>query len=297
MPAAPAAPAAPVGGFQLPDLGPAPNPEDPQYADAPGKAKYQVDAAEYAHKQEIHQNFADLDAMFTKLHPHRNFQQEYEEQVAAQKQHEGEREKPEGWKRGLLALGDMNPAVQQSGRSGLGEYDQNLAARNARADNSFAARMILKQKMHEGNAEQAQAEGNWKLALKEKEAAAQAEITNTHLTHAQEMERTGAIIAGQNQRAKMRADTMYQSAMLRAQSMTSHMNQSTANIFMKEIAKHLASRGLDGKDLTKTYDPIDLDTLSNEFQDIADRVQHPGAAHNQPAAKAPAKAAGAKEDF
>jgi hypothetical protein len=196
----------------------------------------------------------------------------------------------------------MNPAVKQSGRSGLADYDQQLAERNARADNSFSAQMVLKQKMHEAKAAEAEAKGNWRVALSEKEKAQAAEVGNQHLTHAQEEQRTHEVIAGQNQRAKMRGDTMYQSALLRAQSMSSRLNPTGQQMFMKAVAEHLAKRGIDGKDLTKTYDPVDLDSLSEEFhtmledEEAREKGQTP-AKHTQAAGTPKAKSTGAKEKF
>jgi hypothetical protein len=290
-------------GFQLPELI-EPDPNDPKYKGEGGKDQYAVDKAEHDHRVMIHQNAIDLDALFQKMHPGRDFQGEYEAEVKAMKEHEANREKPEGWKRGLLALGDMNPAVKQSGRSGLADYDQQLAERNARADNSFSAQMVLKQKMHEAKAAEAEAKGNWRVALSEKEKAAMAEASNQHIANAQSEQRTHEVIAGQNQRARMRGDTMVQSAQIRANTIANAhgLTGSRRDKFLDYVGKELARRGIEGKDLTKTYDPLDLDALAEDYSRVATELEH-GPTDTAPAKHTPkagtpqVKPSGAKEKF
>ena len=303
---APAAPAAPqptaasadgtsvARGFTLPDLGPAPDPNAPQYADEAGKQAYADDLAAYQHKQEIHQNFMDLDAIFQKLHPQRDFQGEYAQEVAAQQQHEGERPHPNGLARAALALGDMNPAVKESN---LATYDKGMAEAQSASDKSFTQRMMLRQKMHEQAAEQAMSEGNWKKALAENEKLALLKADEDTLKHKRDMEKTNATIKGANTRAQIRADALQTSAHIRAAAIAQQhgLKGAAEATFLKEAAKQLA-KFVGPQDLNKTYDMADLDTITSAYEDLAEQLAHPGT-HTPKPAGTPAPKSTEKEQF
>lgn len=293
------APTAPKG-FSLPDLGPGPDPNDPQYADAAGQQKYATDLADFQHKQEIHQHFADLDSMFQKLHPQRDFRGEYEQELAEQSKQSESAPQASGLARAALALGDFNPATQKEGRSGLAEYDKNIADQQASHSKVFSQRMILRQKMHEQAAEEAEKAGNWRKALAEREKAALMAADSASLAHKRDMEKTGEVIKGQNQRAQIRADALRNTAELRMQSIGSRLEPSLRTIFLKEAAKKLAEF-LGPEALNKTYDRDEaLGNLVEEFEALSDALEHkqpkttvPGTVKTAPAPKAK----GGLEDF
>jgi hypothetical protein len=260
-------------GFQLPDLGPGPDANAPEYQGDEGKKKYESDLRDYQHKQDIHQAFTDLDKTFTEANPTRDYQKEYQDQVAMLKAHEAERPQGSNLARAALALGDFNPAVQQSGRSNLDTYNANVESDAQRSDASFAQRMMLKQKMHESAAADAAQQGNWKKALAENEKAALLKADTEALQHKYEMEKTTATQTGANERAQIRADAMKKVAQTRAGAIASAhgLSGSFMTTFEKEAAKQVAKL-LGPQDLTKEYTQADLDGLTTYLEGIAEML-------------------------
>ncbi len=273
-PAPAAAPAPAKGapkGFSLPDLGPAPNPSDPQYQGEEGQKKLAEDLTDYQHKQDIHQAFTDLDKVYAEAHPQRNFQQEYLDEIRMQQEHEKSRPQGSGLARAALALGDFNPAVQQSGRSNLTDYNARVSEAQGESDKGFSQRMTLRLKMHEAAAAEAQTQGNWKKALAENEKAALLAADAATLAHRRDMEKTRAVIEGQNTRANIRADAMERTAKMRAQTIAAGhgLSGSFLSAFEKEAAKAVAKL-LGPRDLTKEYTPADVESISIYLENLAE---------------------------
>lgn len=258
-------------GWMLPDIGPAPDPNLPEYQDEEGKKRFKTLSDEYAHKQDIHQAYQDLEKVYRELHPARDFEKEYRELVAMQKQHEEERPRGSGLARAALALGDFNPAVQQSGRSGLSEYNQRVEREGQRADTGFAQRLALRMKSHEAAAEQAEAAGNWKKALAEREKAALLKADEDALKHKRDIEKETVKQEAATERAKIRRDAAEKTARIRANAIASGhgLTGSFLATFQKEAAKAVA-KFLGPRDILKDYTMTDLDTMTGYLENLAE---------------------------
>lgn len=258
-------------GFSLPELGPAPDANAPEFQGETGKKKYEMAAAEYQHKQDIHQAFADLDKVYTEAHPQRDFQKEFTESRAMQAQHDAERPKGNNLARAALALGDFNPAVQQSGRSNLDTYNQGVEKAGHKSDQGFSQRMTLRLKMHEQSAADAEAKGNWKKALAEQEKLALLKNDSEAIAHKRDMEKEEAKLAGSETRANIRADAMQRAAKIRSSVIGSSHGLSGTFLatFEKEAAKSVAKL-LGPHDLTKEYTQADLDSMTNYIEQLAE---------------------------
>lgn len=266
-----AAPAAPAPrGFSLPSVGDPPDPGSAQYAGEEGKKRYESDLADYKHKLDIHEAYADLDKVFTELHPDRDFEKEYREQIEMQKQQEKDRPQGNPLARFALALSDFNPAVQQSGRSNLGDYDANIKEQQGQSDKSFSQRMLLRQRMHETAAAEAEKKGNWKKALKEREMLALAKADADALEHKRTMEKEGLKQTGATERAKIRRESAENVAKTRASVIgRSHgLSGGFLKAFEKEAAKQVAKL-LGPRDIMKDYDQADIDALTEYLEGIA----------------------------
>ena len=270
-PAAPAPAASP--GFSLPDIGPAPDMNAPDYQGPEGQKKFATDMETYSHKQDIHKAFTDLDKTFTDAHPSRDFAKEYADEVAMQQQHEKERPQGSGLARAALALGDFNPAVQQSGRSNLDTYNKGVGEAQSQSDKSFAQRMMLKQRMHEQAAADAEASGNWKKALAEKEKSALLKADNDALAFKRAKELEGVKQTGAEERAKIRAEAAKKVADTRAHAIgAAHgLSGSFLQTFEKEAAKAVA-QFLGPQNLMKEYTPADMDMLTTYVEHIAEMI-------------------------
>jgi len=262
-----------TSGFSLPDLGPSPDPNAPEYQGAEGQKRYADAQATYAHKQDIHQAFTDLEKTYAGLEPNRDYQKEYQDMVAQQQAHEAERPKGDALSRFALALGDYNPAVRQSGVSNLETYNKNVAEAGAQSDKSFAQRMVLRAKMHESAAADAEASGNWKKALKEQESLALLKADEDALKQRREMEKVGAQQSGANTRAVLRRDAAEKVANIRARAIGSAHGLSGGFLatFEEEAAKSVAKL-LGPKDLTKEYGASDLDSITTYLEGIAEML-------------------------
>jgi hypothetical protein len=267
-----AAPTAPAPkGFSLPDIGPAPDQNAPEFQGDGGADKYARAAEEYQHKQDIHKAFTDLDAIYSQAHPGRDFQKEYQQSLAELKQHEDERPQGSPLARAALALGDFNPAVRQSGRSNLAEYEKGVNEKQARSDEGFQSRLALRMKMHEQTAKDAEAEGNWKKALAEQEKLALLKSDEAALSHERDLRKQEVTQEGQTKRANIRADAMKRTAEIRTNAIgeTHGLSGSFLQQFQKESAKAVA-RLLGPRDLTKEYTPADLDSITAMVEHLAE---------------------------
>lgn len=267
---APTAPA-PSKGYSLPDIGPGPDVNAPEYQDEAGKKKYESDFADYEHKQDIHQAFADLDKIYSEAHPQRDFEKEYREQVSMQQEQEAARPRGSNLARAALALGEFNPAMQQSGRSNLAEYNKRIESEAAQSDKSFTQRMVLRQKMHESAAAEAEQTGNWKKALAESEKATLLKADSESLAHKREMAKTELQQEGATSRANIRRDAMESTAKIRARAVGAAHNLSGNFLkqFEKEAAKAVAKL-LGPRDLTKEYSPADIDSITTYLEQLAE---------------------------
>lgn len=260
-------------GFALPDLGPAPDPKDPKYNGDAGQKQYQADLDTYNHKQDIHDAFNRLDAIYTQAHPHRDFQKEYEEEVAMQNQHDQSLPTGSPLKRFALALGDQGLAMRESGRSNLADYDKQIGQAREQSNDSFSKRLALRIRMHESAAADAEQQGNWKKALAENEQAALMRADEQAIQHKRDMEKTGAIIEGQNQRARMHADSAQHVAQIRASSIaTAHgLSGGFQQEFEKQTARYLA-KYFGPQNLNQTYDPAEIDAMIPAIEHIAETL-------------------------
>lgn len=266
------APAAPASkGFMLPDLGPAPDPNAPDFQGEEGKKKYEAAVQDYTHKQDIHQAFTDLDKVYSQMDPHRDYEGEYREAVKMQKEHEKSRPEGSPLARFALALGDYNPAVQQSGRSNLDTYNKGIEGDIAQSDKSFSQRMMLRSKMHEAAAADAEAKGNWKKALAEQEKLALLKLDEQKREHGNKMEEIGAAQQGATERARIRRDALENTAKIRARAIggAHSLSGTFMSQFEKEAAKAVAKL-LGPRDLTKEYSPADLDTITNYLENLSE---------------------------
>jgi hypothetical protein len=262
---------APQRGFTLPDLGPGPMETAPEFQGDAGKVKYAEALRDYQHKQDIHQAYSDLEKIYTDAHPGRDFEKEYRDQVAMLQQHEQERPRENALSTGLNTLADFNPAVRQSGRSLAGEYKQGVGEAQAASDKGFSQRMMLRQKATEAAATDAEAQGNWKKALAEREKLALMQADEDSLKHSREMEKVGAQQAGATQRANIKADAMQRTATIRANVIASTHGLSGGFLaaFQKEAAKAVA-KFLGPQDLTKDYTPADVDSITTYLEHLAE---------------------------
>lgn len=258
-------------GFTLPDIGVAPLETDPKYAGDEGKKKYASDMEGYQHKQDIHQAFQDLEKIYAEAHPGRDFQKEYEDEVSMRNQHDKERPHGNGLARFALALGDQNPAVRQSGRSNLDEYNKSVDQEGARSDQGFSQRLSLRMKMHEAAASEAEQAGNWKKALAEQEKLALLAADEKSLAHSRDMEKVTAQQKGASDRAAMRRDAVENSAKIRARSIAdTHGLSGTFRTAFEKAAASALGRRLGPRDLMKDYSTGDLDSVTEAFETLAE---------------------------
>lgn len=294
-------------GFTLPDLGPGPDATAAQYQSDEGKKQLESDLAAHQHKQDVHKAFQDLDRMYMDSHPGRDFQGEYQEQLAMLKEQESARPHGSGLARAALALGDFNPAMQQSGQSNLKTYNDNVDKDAAQSDLSFSKRMLLRQQMHQAAASEAEKTGDFRKALAESEKAALLKIDTDQQEQRNRMQQIGATNDTRVATANIRAQALRDVANRRAQVIadTHGLSGQFLATFQKEAAKAVA-KYLGPHSLTTDYTPQDIDTLTSYIEHIAEMMhdqQHGtndgGAAAfgTHPDKRTPAPAAGAKPTF
>lgn len=256
--------------FSLPDIGPPPDPADPKYAGEEGRKLHAAEMEQYQHKQDIHQAYQDLDRIYNEAHPGRDFRKEYDEYVAMQKQHEKSRPQGSRLARFALALGDQNPAVESSN---LARYDREVEQAQGRSDESFSKRLALRMQMHEKTAAEAEAQGNFRKALAEREKMALLKADEDVIKHKQDMEKVTAQQEGANERAGIRAEAMQRTAQIRAAAIarTHGLTGTFLETFQKRVANAVGSL-FGPRDLTKDYSPADVDSLTNYIESIAEMI-------------------------
>lgn len=264
------APAKP-SGFALPDLGPAPSQNDPQFQGEGGPERYATAVEEWQHKKDIHDAFTELDRIYTTAHPNRDFRKEYEDYDKMRKEHEKERPKGSSLARFALALGDQNPAVRESGRSNLDEYNRSIDTAANRSDESFTRRLALRIQMHEKAAADAEQEGNWRKALREREQMALLDADAKSLQHRRDMEKVTTQQQGATERAKIRADAAKRTAQIRANTVaeTHGLTGTFLTTFQKEVAKTI-SRYFGPKDIMRDYTDEDLSAVNDQIEQVAE---------------------------
>ncbi len=278
-----AAPAAPVAapsegapaeqekGFKLPVLAAPPDPASPEFQGEVGAAKLAEAQEDYAHRQKVHDSLLQLDRIFQEAHPGRDFQGEYQQSLQEQKQNEAERPQGSTLARFALGLGDQNPAVKSSN---LERYNKEVDSEQSRFDQSANRRTMLRLKMHEAAADEAETKGNWKKALAERQHADMLKFDEERRKAADEQKKVETQQSGATERATIKADAARDTATTRANAIGKHsgLKGTFLDMFMKEAAKKVAER-FGGQALNKNYGSTDIEDVTSELEDMADMYE------------------------
>jgi len=264
--------------FVLPEDGPPPDGTDPEAMRL------------YEERKKVHAYMRELDSIYSQAHPGRDFKAEYASDLA-----ELEKSKAEapgqgvghGIARGLAKLASFNPA----NKGALEDFDAQTAEAKSEHDKGFAQRMMLRNKMHESAAAEAEAKGNWKAALKERETLALMKADEESLKHQREMERDRQLIQGRADVANIKAEQALRTAKLRAGAIAgAHgLKGSALDQFNRKVAEHLAEY-FGPQNLMKDYSISDLDILRQRMEDWAELLDNNP--NTPPPSTAPKPAAG-----
>jgi hypothetical protein len=251
-----------------------PDPNDPKYQGEDGQALFNIDSQQHEHDKKTQEYLTQLDALWNKAHPGRDWEGEFKDAMAMQKQHEQDRPKGNAVMEGLLKMGSFNPA---DAGDALANEKAGTADAQKRSDNSFSQQMMLKQKMHEGKAAEAETKGDWAVALRERKAAAEAESANSALSFEKSRYTQKKQIEGANQRATIRAQAVVDTAHARARAMaTSHgITGGLLAAFQKELGKNLADV-VGGQNLNKSYDLSMMDTVQEMIDSLVAKYEPQG---------------------
>jgi hypothetical protein len=245
-----------IPDFILPEDGPEPDGSEPEAARL------------FAEKRQIHQYMRELDDIYSKAHPGRDFKAEYAADLAEMEKSKAERPgqgAAHGISRGLAKLASFNPAS----RDAFEEFEGRTAEEQSAHDKAFSQRMLLRQKMHEGAASEAEAKGNWKAALKERETLALMKSDEDALKHKRDMEKTRELVKGRADVATIKANQMRDTATARARGAATGLNEKWKAYFMKKVAENLAQFA-GPQSLMKDYTQQDLDSLIDQFEHMSD---------------------------
>lgn len=279
VPSAPSAESLPTGQEQdvFPDftleslganVGPAPDATKPEYQGETGQARYRTDYAQWEHAQDINKKLVLLDQMMREAMPHRNFKQEYLDEVKALQQHMAERPQENPLAKGALTLASFNPADQ--GRAVAG-YEKAVEQKQEASDKGFQTLMGLKRQAHEQAAQEALAKGNLKLAYSEKAMAMGLAAEEAKTEQAQKAELETIRQQGMLQRTRERGEMALKAVRARIAGLAA-AHGAGANfetMVMKELAKNFGPQAI-----TKDYvDPDRMPEILLKIEEMASNIE------------------------
>lgn len=254
--------------FMLPDIGPAPSQDDERYMiEGTPADQFSRDLEDWQHKKNIHDQFMELDRIYSEAHPKRDFKGEYAQELAAL--NADKNYAPEGsfLKRFALALGDFNPAVQEPN---LPKFEKAQTETQKRHDFFEGKKAELTKRMHEQQAKDAEAKGNWKKALAENQALQLLEFDKERRAASDK----AALEESKQQAALERAQLRKEAIIYRANQIADNNNLEgeIKELFIKEAVKQYAER-YGSMSMMATGSPFDMDQVTDDLSDLLEGIR------------------------